>query len=367
MADDKAYRAQLQEESKRLFPGTGRKAKLRRKAWRNEQRAEQGYRAESKLSRGGIAGVWDRNKKVITPIATGLASLATGGLAAPILVGAAMKGLDREGKGGVGFDVGQGLRGAAEGAAVGGLAQTANAGFQAARAASAAGSSLPGAAWQGVKNVGAQLMPGGAAPVPVGGAPMTQAAQGGSWLDRAGSWLKDPQNLLTLGQGAYGAYANNQALAQERRALGEFDGPQLDRNALAERQFNRFAESTAPAYQASLRDANRYAAGTGRLNSGSLRMDFGNLANQRNLQLDAARGGYMDDALNRSMDDAQWRATNRAQGQRNVGDIYAQRAAQGMDVVNRLATQAGRRVTPTPVLRRDPPKPKKVAPIKMEG
>lgn len=60
--------------------------------------------------RGGLAGIWDRNKQIIKPVASGLAGL----LGTPALgaaVGAAMGGLDREGKGGIGFDLKQGAMG----------------------------------------------------------------------------------------------------------------------------------------------------------------------------------------------------------------------------------------------------------------
>lgn len=74
---------------------------------------------KKKRKRGGLAGLWDRNKKIIAPVVSGALGLATGGLAAPALAGGLMRGLDRPGKGGIGFDVGQGVRGAAQGALAG--------------------------------------------------------------------------------------------------------------------------------------------------------------------------------------------------------------------------------------------------------
>lgn len=72
--------------------------------------------------RGGLAGLWDRSKKVITPIATGIAGLiGTPALAAAL--GAAMKGLDREGKSGIGFDAKQGVIGGMQGYGMGKLGQ----------------------------------------------------------------------------------------------------------------------------------------------------------------------------------------------------------------------------------------------------
>lgn len=70
--------------------------------------------------RGGLAGVWDRNKKIIKPLATLTAGALTGGLGGAV-VGGLMNGLDREGKGGIGFDVKKGAVGAAQGYGMGKL------------------------------------------------------------------------------------------------------------------------------------------------------------------------------------------------------------------------------------------------------
>lgn len=80
--------------------------------------------------RGGLAGIWDRNKKIIKPVATGLAGL----LGTPALgaaVGAAMGGLDRPGQSGVGLDVGGALKGGISG-------------YGAGKAGDAIGAALPG-------------------------------------------------------------------------------------------------------------------------------------------------------------------------------------------------------------------------------
>lgn len=66
--------------------------------------------------RGGLAGIWDRNKNVITPAVSGALGLVPGiGIGLGAAAGGLMRGLDREGKGGVGFDAGQGAKGALEG------------------------------------------------------------------------------------------------------------------------------------------------------------------------------------------------------------------------------------------------------------
>ena len=70
--------------------------------------------------RGGLAGIWDRNKQIIKPVVSGIAGLV-GTPALGAAVGAAMGGLDREGKSGIGFDAGQGLKGAVSGYGAGSL------------------------------------------------------------------------------------------------------------------------------------------------------------------------------------------------------------------------------------------------------
>lgn len=70
--------------------------------------------------RGGLAGIWDRNKgaiKLLAPMALGMIP----GVGVPLAAaaGAAMGGLDRPGKRGIGFDLGGGIRGGLTGAASG--------------------------------------------------------------------------------------------------------------------------------------------------------------------------------------------------------------------------------------------------------
>jgi hypothetical protein len=73
--------------------------------------------------RGGIAGFYDRNKKIIKPVAAGLAGmLGTPALGAA--VGAAFGGLDREGKRGIGLDVMGAAKGGLSGYAAGSAGQS---------------------------------------------------------------------------------------------------------------------------------------------------------------------------------------------------------------------------------------------------
>jgi hypothetical protein len=73
--------------------------------------------------RGGIAGFYDRNKKVIIPAATGLAGLF-GTPALGAAVGAAFGGLDRPGKSGIGIDAMGAAKGGLSGYAAGSAGQS---------------------------------------------------------------------------------------------------------------------------------------------------------------------------------------------------------------------------------------------------
>ena len=73
--------------------------------------------------RGGLAGFYDRNKKIIKPVAAGLAGLV-GTPALGAAVGAAFGGLDREGKRGIGFDALGAAKGGLEGYAAGSAGQS---------------------------------------------------------------------------------------------------------------------------------------------------------------------------------------------------------------------------------------------------
>ena len=95
--------------------------------------------------RGGAAGLWDRNKgwlKSVVPAALG----AIPGVGVPLAVGAgaAMRGLDRPGKRGIGLDVGQAVRGGLEGYGMGKLGQGARAGIGKMLAPKAATGITPG-------------------------------------------------------------------------------------------------------------------------------------------------------------------------------------------------------------------------------
>lgn len=93
--------------------------------------------------RGGIAGVWDRNKGVIKTLAPMALGMIPGvGIPLAAAAGAAMAGFDRPGRRGIGFDPFEGVKGGVTGAASG----AAGAGIQRGVAGLFAPKTLPSAA-----------------------------------------------------------------------------------------------------------------------------------------------------------------------------------------------------------------------------
>jgi hypothetical protein len=163
--------------------------------------------------RGGLAGIWDRNKKFIKPIATVGAGLLTGG-AGGALVGGLMNGLDREGKGGIGFDLGKGAMGAVTGYGAGKLGGALKSGVM----------SRLGAG--GAEQVLANNPMGAAAIRGIPQAAMNTAQSGPSALSRVasmtGNFLKDGKNLAAVGQtalGAAGAMSDRERMRMEREEM----------------------------------------------------------------------------------------------------------------------------------------------------
>lgn len=81
-------------------------------------------------------------------------------------------------------------------------------------------------------------------------------------------------------------------------------GAGTDRFGIAQQQFQNYAQQTAPQYDASIRSATAAGMGAGRMGSGMLRTSYGDLANQRNQQLQNAGNSFLTDALNGSIGDA---------------------------------------------------------------
>lgn len=80
-------------------------------------------------------------------------------------------------------------------------------------------------------------------------------------------------------------------------------GNSVDRFKLAQDSFNADVAATDPAYQATLRDTNRYNFGRGRGVSGMATNSIGDIATQREKSLDAMRTNYLNTALTGSIDD----------------------------------------------------------------
>lgn len=90
---------------------------------RNAVRAKYGMEPE-KRKRGGIAGLYDRNKAVVQAAVPTLAGMfIPGGAIAGAVAGGLARGLDRPGKSGIGLDLGQAAQGALTGAAFGGAGE----------------------------------------------------------------------------------------------------------------------------------------------------------------------------------------------------------------------------------------------------
>ena len=152
--------------------------------------------------RGGLAGIYDRNKAAIPIAQTALAMLPGIGPLASAAIGG-LRGFDREGKGGIGFDVGQGLKGAATGYAAG---MTGDAlGGALGKAASAAGAA------GGVKS-----LPG----ITAAGKSLASSALGN--LGGIGDFLTGNNGLNALGvaQGVNAALLNQKAIQYAKDAEG---------------------------------------------------------------------------------------------------------------------------------------------------
>ncbi len=80
---------------------------------------------------------------------------------------------------------------------------------------------------------------------------------------------------------------------------------QTDRMGIARDYFNQFAEATNPAYEHAIRTATQHAAANGRMGSGMLTTDYGNLADNRTRNLDLMQRGLLTDATQASIGDAQ--------------------------------------------------------------
>ena len=185
--------------------------------------------------RGGLAGLWDRGKHIIKPIATIGAGLINPALGAA--VGGAMGGLDRPGQGGIGFDIKQGALGAAKGYAMGKSAQGLKGLFTSGAAPAISGSMpavgiTPGGAGALTQSMAQQ------ASAAVAPAATTAAQQaGGSMAGK--NILKDlftAQGIGGVASGAMGALSDERKLAQSQRQFERTAGLNESRFAEEKRQ-----------------------------------------------------------------------------------------------------------------------------------
>jgi hypothetical protein len=167
--------------------------------------------------RGGLAGIWDRNKKIIKPIAAGLAGLV-GTPALGAAVGAAMGGLDRPGKSGIGLDVGDALKGGVSGYAAGTVGNALPGIATAGKAGYASGGLMGGAKAAGAAALPAVVKASGAAGLPglgtIGGGTGGGDGSGGGSID---PWMKALAAAQLANAGVLGAKSGDYA----SRAMGD--------------------------------------------------------------------------------------------------------------------------------------------------
>lgn len=111
-----------------------------------------------------------------------------------------------------------------------------------------------------------------------------------------------------------------------------------DRAALAQQMFDTFAHGSQGAYDHALTDATRRAAANGRLGSGMLTNEYGDLANQRETQLDTVKQGFMQNALSGTIQD---RLNNLGALGGIQGQLSGQDAAQRGEVRDERGYQQG--------------------------
>lgn len=187
----KTYK-QIQDEANRLF---GKGASDKKFEWRRQQQEAAGLEQEKK-TRGGVAGAYDRNKALVqaaVPLIAG-ALIPGSSMIAGALAGGAARGLDREGKGGIGLDLGQAAKGAFTGAVLGSAGGAARTGIQGMMGGGAPLKAMP-APGAGVTAVGGQ------APGAVTGMPGMGAGAGAPLKALPGMG----QGATTVGQRVAGA------------------------------------------------------------------------------------------------------------------------------------------------------------------
>ena len=214
MASKNPQVREIEKEASRRAAADGKTSHRERFDIRAQLRDEAGLSKEQRV-RGGVARVWDNEKRWLAPAVSAVAGLIPGvNAAVPAILGG-LKGFDREGQSGIGYDIGEGAKGALTGfgagkvgGAIGDLAGIGGGAAGAVPAPVAGGADLANVANASVTGAG------GAVP----------AAGGfGGFLDRA-KGLLTPDNILTGLQGLNAA----RGMARETDLTNEAVG--LDRN-----------------------------------------------------------------------------------------------------------------------------------------
>lgn len=139
---------------------------------------------------------------------------------------------------------------------------------------------------------------------------LTTSASGASnpWMARAGATPPQGASPIPLATGGGASpYAsvstNTPGSATDYTNKTITPGAGVDRLALAKSNFENFAQSSEPEFQASLRDASQQAAGGGQIGSGMARGRLGDIGLAHARDLDTARTGFLNDATNGSIED----------------------------------------------------------------
>lgn len=230
----KTYK-QIQDEANRLF---GKGASDKKFEWRRQQQAEAGLELEKK-TRGGVAGAYDRNKKLVQAAVPMIAGALIPGSAmlAGSIAGGLSRGLDRPGKSGIGLDLGEAAKGAFTGAVMGRAGQVARTGV---------GNLL---ARRGAEQA--------ATPAVVDTVTKEPVKQAGNIFSRAGETLMKKPEIAAAGlnayttarQGAANREIQRQQMAQSESQFGRtFGQSEEERKREIERQ-QRIAQMLAPLFQ----------------------------------------------------------------------------------------------------------------------
>lgn len=149
----------------------------------------------------------------------------------------------------------------------------------------------------------------------------TDAARGaagaydlGSAASRYGTDFTQKLGIPSIGfQGVGTSVAPRVQAAMNRTDAAAGDLANVDRFKLAQERFNQSAADSAPAYDFANRVATQRNAAGGRLKSGMLRTDYGNLDLARARDLDSAKTRFLQDALEGTIAD-QFNKTNALSG-----------------------------------------------------